>query len=27
MDVTWRDRDIIEYMHLNDFSAEGKAEP
>ncbi len=22
MDVTWRDRDIIEYMHLNDFSAE-----
>ena len=20
MDVTWRDRDIIEYMHLNDFS-------
>lgn len=27
MDVTWRDRDIIEYMHLNDFSGEGKAEP
>ncbi len=27
MDVTWRDRDIIEYMHLNDFSAEGKGEP
>ena len=22
MDVTWRDRDIIEYMHLNDFSSE-----
>ena len=22
MDVTWRDRDIIEYMHLNDFSAD-----
>ena len=22
MDVTWRDRDIIEYMHLNDFTAE-----
>ena len=22
MDVTWRDRDIIEYMHLNDFSQE-----
>ena len=20
MDVTWRDKDIIEYMHLNDFS-------
>ena len=27
MDVTWRDRDIIEYMHLNDFSSEGKGEP
>ena len=28
MDVTWRDRDIIEYMHLNDFSAElAKEEP
>ena len=27
MDVTWRDRDIIEYMHLNDFSAEGSAKP
>lgn len=27
MDVTWRDRDIIEYMHLNDFSGEGKAGP
>ncbi len=26
MDVTWRDRDIIEYMHLNDFSAELIAE-
>ena len=26
MDVTWRDRDIIEYMHLNDFSSELKAE-
>lgn len=26
MDVTWRDRDIIEYMHLNDFSGERKAE-
>ena len=22
MDVTWRDKDIIEYMHLNDFSEE-----
>ena len=22
MDVTWRDRDIIEYMHLNDFSSD-----
>ena len=22
MDVTWRDRDIIEHMHLNDFSAD-----
>ena len=22
MDVTWRDRDIIEYMHLNDFSGD-----
>ena len=26
MDVTWRDRDIIEYMHLNDFSAEATTE-
>ncbi len=26
MDVTWRDRDIIEYMHLNDFSAEPETE-
>lgn len=26
MDVTWRDRDIIEYMHLNDFSSEQTAE-
>ena len=26
MDVTWRDRDIIEYMHLNDFSADLKGE-
>ena len=26
MDVTWRDRDIIEYMHLNDFSAEQNGE-
>ena len=26
MDVTWRDRDIIEYMHLNDFSAEQTGE-
>lgn len=26
MDVTWRDRDIIEYMHLNDFSMERTGE-
>ena len=26
MDVTWRDRDIIEYMHLNDFSSEQNGE-
>lgn len=26
MDVTWRDKDIIEYMHLNDFSSEQPGE-